>query len=74
MAQSGLRIIRYYKNKGISVHSQLAKFRNAGSIVIRLHYKGKSILFAGNAVGRHIGDPDTTLISTEKFMCTKKYP
>ncbi len=42
--------------------------RNAGSIVIRLQFKGKSILFTGDAVGRHIGDPADALIATEKFM------
>jgi competence protein ComEC len=45
------------------------EFRNAGSIVIRLSYKGKSILFTGDAVGRHSGDPDqNALIANEKFM------
>lgn len=42
--------------------------RNAGSIVIRLQFRGKSILFTGDAVGRHIGDPADALIATEKFM------
>ncbi len=41
---------------------------NAGSIVIRVQYKGKSILLCGDAVGRHIGDPDDTCIASEKFM------
>ena len=45
------------------------EFRNAGSIVIRLSFKGKSILFTGDAVGRHSGDPDeNALIANEKFM------
>ncbi len=42
--------------------------RNAGSIVIRLQYKGKSILFCGDAVGRHLNDPPDSLLATEKFM------
>lgn len=42
--------------------------RNAVSIVIRLLFEGKSILFTGDAVGRHIGDPSDALIATEKFM------
>ena len=42
--------------------------RNAGSIVIRLYYKGKSILICGDAVGRHIDDPADACIATEKFM------
>lgn len=45
------------------------EFRNAGSIVIRLSYKNKSILFTGDAVGRHSGDDDeNALIANEKFM------
>ena len=45
------------------------EFRNAGSIVIRLSYKGKSILFTGDAVGRHSGDlNENALIANEKFM------
>lgn len=42
--------------------------KNAGSIIIRLVYKGKSILICGDAVGRHIDDPDTACIASEKFM------
>ncbi len=53
---------------GLGVTTHLAEFRNAGSVVIRIQYQGKSILFTGDAVGRHIGDPDTTFIASEKFM------
>ena len=42
--------------------------RNAGSIVLRVYYAGKSILIAGDAVGRHIGGPAGQLIATERFM------
>lgn len=42
--------------------------RNAGSIIMRLEYKGKSVLFCGDAVGRHIGDGANVCIATEKFM------
>jgi len=45
-----------------------AEYRNAGSIVIRLQYRDKSILFCGDTVGRHIGDPDDTCIVAENFM------
>ena len=45
--------------------------RNAGSIVIRLAFKGGSVLFTGDAVGRHIGDPADALIASEKFMVDK---
>lgn len=44
------------------------EFRNAGSIVIRLYFAGRSILFTGDAVGRHIGDPADTIIASERFM------
>ncbi|MGD9369085.1 MAG: hypothetical protein PVH87_25490 [Desulfobacteraceae bacterium] len=52
----------------INPQTHMSEFRNAGSIAIRLQYKGKSILFTGDAVGRHIGDPDNALMATEKFM------
>lgn len=45
-----------------------AEERNAGSIASRLIYHKSSILFCGDAVGRHIGDPANTCIATEKFM------
>jgi beta-lactamase superfamily II metal-dependent hydrolase len=41
---------------------------NAGSIVMRVEYKGKSILFCGDSVGRHIDDPEDTCIAAEKAM------
>ena len=41
---------------------------NGVSIVMKLDFKGNSILFAGDAVGRHLNSPETTLIATEKFM------
>ena len=41
---------------------------NAGSIVMRMIHKGRSILFTGDAVGRHDQDPDSfALIATERF-------
>ena len=45
-----------------------SEFRNAGSIVVRLLYNERSVLFCGDAVGRHNGDPPDTLIATEQFM------
>jgi competence protein ComEC len=42
--------------------------RNAPSIVVRLVFAGKSILFCGDAVGRHIDDPVDSCIAAEKFM------
>lgn len=41
---------------------------NAGSIIIRLLYKGRSVLLCGDAVGRHNGDPPDSCIDSEKFM------
>lgn len=41
---------------------------NAVSIVMRLDYAGNSVLFCGDAVGRHRDDPEDALIATEKFM------
>jgi beta-lactamase superfamily II metal-dependent hydrolase len=45
-----------------------SEFNNAGSIVVHVQFKGKSVLFCGDAVGRHIGDPSNALVATEKFM------
>lgn len=45
-----------------------AEERNATSIVMRLVYKGRSILFCGDTVGRHIGAPENQLIAAEKAM------
>lgn len=44
------------------------EFRNAGSIVIRLTFQGRSILFAGDAIGRRPGGPPQELMATEGFM------
>ncbi len=41
---------------------------NAGSIVMRIAYKGKSVLFMGDAVGRHNDAHENQLIATEKFL------
>lgn len=46
--------------------------RNAGSIVMRLIYNDRSILFCGDAVGRHIGDDPNACIAAEKFMVDNK--
>lgn len=42
--------------------------RNVISIVARLEYAGRSVLFAGDTVGRGIGDPDTTCEAAEEIM------
>lgn len=41
---------------------------NAGSIVLRLDFAGQSILFTGDTVGRHLGDPADACLAAEKFM------
>ncbi len=46
---------------------------NAVSIVVRLQYKGKSVLFCGDAVGRHIdAPPNAEPIATERYMLEQK--
>lgn len=45
-----------------------AEAKNAISIVVRVEYRGKSILLTGDSVGRHIDDPASTCIAAEKFM------
>ncbi|HYE63534.1 MAG TPA: MBL fold metallo-hydrolase [Phycisphaerales bacterium] len=45
-----------------------AEAKNAGSIVVRMEYRGRSVLFCGDSVGRHNDDPTDTLIAAEKFM------
>ena len=41
---------------------------NARSIIVRLEFGGHSILFCGDAVGRHIGDSGNVCIAEERFM------
>ena len=41
---------------------------NAVSIVLKLEYKDSSILFAGDAVGRHEDNDDKHTIATEKYL------
>lgn len=45
-----------------------SEFMNAGSIVIRITYAGKSLLICGDAVGRHLDSDPRTCIATERFM------
>jgi len=42
--------------------------RNALSIVVRLDYKGRSVLLTGDTVGRRLTDPDTACKDAEKAM------
>jgi beta-lactamase superfamily II metal-dependent hydrolase len=41
---------------------------NSVSIVMKLEFAGNSVLFRGDAVGRHRDDPEEALIATEKFL------
>ncbi|UTW59522.1 MBL fold metallo-hydrolase [Kordiimonas sp. SCSIO 12603] len=42
--------------------------RNAPSIVVRLDYAGKSVLFTGDTVGKSNNDNDATCEAAEKYM------
>jgi beta-lactamase superfamily II metal-dependent hydrolase len=49
------------------------EFRNGNSIIVRVEYKGNSILFTGDAVGRKelngsSSPPDTPAIATERYL------
>lgn len=46
-----------------------SEHRNAINIVVKLTYRGKSVLFGGDSVGRHIGDLNHVCIAAEKAMC-----
>src|ERR1041385_502947 len=49
--------------------SDKAEKINSVSIVMKLDYSGKSVLFCGDAVGRHSDDMDPyALIATEKYL------
>lgn len=50
---------------GLSNH---AERRNAGSIVVRLEYQDKAVLFCGDSVGRHNNDDPDACIAAEAFM------
>jgi competence protein ComEC len=45
--------------------------RNAISIVVRLEYQGRSVLFTGDTVGRRIGAPSSACDDAEKMMVTR---
>jgi beta-lactamase superfamily II metal-dependent hydrolase len=42
-----------------------AEMNNAGSIIVKLTYNGRSILLTGDAVGRHNDQVEDTCIATE---------
>ena len=42
--------------------------RNAISIVVKVEYAGHAILFAGDTVGRRLGDPESACKDAELFM------
>jgi len=41
---------------------------NSVSIIMKLEFGGRSVLFCGDAVGRHRDDDETALIATEKYL------
>jgi competence protein ComEC len=41
---------------------------NAISVVVRLDYRGRSVLFTGDTVGRRLNDPDSACKDAEKIM------
>jgi competence protein ComEC len=45
-----------------------AERSNATSIVVRLNYKGRSLLFTGDTVGKRLTDPDDACKDAEKVM------
>ena len=54
---------------GLEGNGNRSKHRNAGSVVLRLEYEGRSILFTGDAVGLLDDDDDgTDCIATERFL------
>ena len=53
---------------GFTSSKHTSEFYNSGSIVMRLDYRGKSVLFCGDTVGRLIDDPATTCIAAERAM------
>jgi beta-lactamase superfamily II metal-dependent hydrolase len=46
----------------------VSELRNAISIVLRLDYAGRSVLFTGDTVGRRLGDPDDACRDAEAWM------
>jgi hypothetical protein len=42
-----------------------------GSIVVRLEYRGKAVLFTGDTVGRHLGDPPDACRAAEAEMVAR---
>ena len=62
-----------YDLRGSGDCARRPKARNAGSIVLRLDYAGRSILFTGDAVGRKDGAPDDAKpIATEAELLSRK--
>lgn len=49
-----------------------AEKRNAISLVVRLDYQGRSVLFTGDTVGRRKSDPDTACKDAEKVMVDRQ--
>ncbi len=46
----------------------MSERRNAISVVLRLDYRGRSVLFTGDTVGRRLTDPDEACKDAEQIM------
>jgi beta-lactamase superfamily II metal-dependent hydrolase len=55
--------------------SQASEYRNAGSIALRIVYKGRSILLTGDMIGRHEEGnyPEYHITAAEKFVVDNRF-
>jgi competence protein ComEC len=51
-----------------------SEHRNVISIVLRLDYEGRSVIFGGDTLGRELDDPDDTCIYAEGWMVETLHP
>ena len=67
--EATLTVISGFHEPPSSLGLRGSEFRNGNSIVVRLVYKGQSVLFTGDAVGRVEGSDDNDpIIATERYM------
>jgi competence protein ComEC len=53
---------------GFNPITDSSEYYNSGSVVVRVAYRGQSILFCGDTVGRHINDDNNVCIAAEREM------
>jgi competence protein ComEC len=53
---------------GFNPITDSSEYYNSGSVVLRVEYRGQSILFCGDTVGRHINDNNIVCIAAEREM------